>query len=619
MLSEPALGLRHLPGGTSERSQMLLTVSLPLAPRPRRLGGSSWVGISFVAIHIRSGYTCRVLLRYRTIAGGRVLRRGRQRKARCDMNRAADRRTFLKGSALIAVAEVLGVSALTGCSGRSHVAGMLSDTVRFGFLADMQVPDPDIFYEGEGLQVTLSAYEGLVAYQPDSADIGPALADSWTITDDGLTYTFTLRAGVTFHDGTPMTATAIIASYERRSAVNQAPAYLVADVASMSAPDDSTLVIELSHPVEPFLDYLACPWGLKAVSPTAVQAHSVNGDLAQGWLSTHDAGTGPYRITEFVPSSHYTLTAYDGYWGTKPEFTTLRIEIIPDITTQRLLLEQGQLDIITKGLPIAAVEAMKANPALTVVERPTAFKSSIFLNWKKGAFADTAFRQAMRKAVDVPALIGPAYGSTVARSTQFYPAGVLPDGAAPDAPGHDPSDLKALIAKLPENDKQIDLVYDEAGGATDARVTELLQTQLAALGLTATVRAMPTSQVFALHSTPVGQQPHMLVHGSGGDALNADTTLRIFFRTGVAPINWFNYSNTALDAVMDAGKRSLNTAEAERHWVEGAEIVMEQAWVINLCDIEDVIVTDSGIGHIVHTLLGTGMVPVNLLRKVTAR
>ncbi|MEU1208925.1 ABC transporter substrate-binding protein [Nocardia sp. NPDC005825] len=480
----------------------------------------------------------------------------------------------------------------------------------------MQVPDPDIFYEGEGLEVTLNVYEGLVAYRPDSPEIGPALAESWTITDDGRTYTFKLRPGVTYHDGTPMTAATIIASYERRTAINQAPAYLIADVASMSAPDDTTLVIELAYPVEPFLDYLACPWGLKAVSPAAVQANTVNGDRAQGWLSNHDAGTGPYRVTEFVPSSHYTLTAYDGYWGTKPEFTALRIEIIPDITTQRLLLEQGQLDIITKGLPIAAVEAMKTNSTLTVVEHPTAFKSSIFLNWKRGVFADVEFRRAMRSAVNVPALIDPAYGSTAARSTQFYPAGVLPDGAAPDAPDHDVSKLKALIAKLPDGDKQIDLAYDEAGGATDARVAELLQTQLAALGLAATVRALPTSQVFALHSTPVERQPHLLLHGSGGDALNADTTLRIFFRTGVTPVNWFNYSNTALDAVMDAGKRSVSKADAERHWVEGARIVMEQAWVLNLCDINDVIVTNAGIGQIVHILLGPGMVPINLIRRV---
>ncbi|MFD4432249.1 ABC transporter substrate-binding protein, partial [Nocardia sp. NPDC058497] len=247
---------------------------------------------------------------------------------------------------------------------------------------------------------------------------------------------------------------------------------------------------------------------------------------------------------------------------------------------------------------------------------PTAFKSSIFLNWKKGVFSDTEFRQAMRSAVDVPALINPAYGPTASRSTQFYPAGVLREGAAPDAPDHDVSKLKALIAELPDSDKQIDLAYDEAGGATDARVAELLQTQLAALGLAATVRAMPTSQVFALHSAPIGQQPHMLVHGSGGDALNADTTLRIFFRTGVSPINWFNYSNTALDDVMDAGQRSLSKADAEVHWVKGAEIVMNQAWVINLCDIKDFIVTNSGIGQIVHTLLGPGMVPINLLRKV---
>ncbi|MEV2226335.1 twin-arginine translocation signal domain-containing protein [Nocardia vinacea] len=93
------------------------------------------------------------------------------------MSMTADRRTFLKGTALVAATGALGVSPLlSACAGGSRGAQPVGDTLRFGFLADMQVPDPDIFYEGEGLQVTLNVYEGLVAYKPDSAEIGPALA-----------------------------------------------------------------------------------------------------------------------------------------------------------------------------------------------------------------------------------------------------------------------------------------------------------------------------------------------------------------------------------------------------------------------------------------------------------
>ena len=96
----------------------------------------------------------------------------------------------------------------------------------------MQVPDPDIFYELEGNSVTTSVYEGLVRYKPNSTVIEGALATKWVISPDGLTYTFTLRPNVKFHDGTPLNSEAMKFSFERRTKVNSAPAYMLADVTS---------------------------------------------------------------------------------------------------------------------------------------------------------------------------------------------------------------------------------------------------------------------------------------------------------------------------------------------------------------------------------------------------
>ena len=529
-----------------------------------------------------------------------------------------DRRGFLKGGgSLVGALGLFGgaQALLAACGGSASTAsgGDLTDTLVFAFLLDMQVPDPDIFYEGEGLAVTLSAYDSLLRYQDDSPDFEPSLATSWDVSADGLTYTFHLRDGVTFHDGTPCDAAAWIKSFERRTAVNQGPAYMLAHVAGTEAPDPTTFVVRLKQPVQPFLDYLACPWSPKAVSPTAVAQNAAGDDLAQGWLAGHDAGTGPYTIAEFEPGSHYTLEAYPDYWGEAPAFSTVRIEIIPDVSTQRLKLEQGEINLITKGMPIADIEEFEGKDGFTVVKRPVAWKAAIFVNPNKGAFADKAVRQALRLALDRKALLDPTYGDTATLSTQFFPAGMLPDGVAPDDPEHDPSVLEALVAGL--DDTTVDLAYDEQGGATDRRLAELVQTQLQALGLDVTVRGMPTSQTFALFETPEADRPNLLVAISGGDALNADTELRIVFRTDAAPLNWFNFSLPALDAAMDRAQSATTEEAAHEAFAEAARLILDEGWLINLGDQQDVLLMTEGIGGIVHDMAAGRQVRLEKLTK----
>src|SRR5882757_441780 len=131
---------------------------------------------------------------------------------------------------------------LSACSTKSSTTGAGSTpstngTLNLAYLADMSVPDPDVFYDVEGNTVILSVYQGLVDYKPDSTTIEPVLATSWDISPDQTTYTFHLRPGVTFHDGTPFDATAAKASFQRRISVASAPAYMLAQVADMQTPD----------------------------------------------------------------------------------------------------------------------------------------------------------------------------------------------------------------------------------------------------------------------------------------------------------------------------------------------------------------------------------------------
>ncbi len=192
-----------------------------------------------------------------------------------------------------------------------------SHTLNLSFLQDPgQPPDPDVYYAGEGLLLTRNMYQGLLQYKADTPKrvLEPELATSWTISKDGLVYTFQLRHGVTFHDGTPFTSAAIAPDFARRTAVNGGPAYMVSDVASVQTPNPYEAVITLKTPNTAFLDYLASPYGPAMESPTALAANAGT-DNDQTYLQTHDIGTGPYTLTEAKVGVMYQLKAYPAVLG----------------------------------------------------------------------------------------------------------------------------------------------------------------------------------------------------------------------------------------------------------------------------------------------------------------
>ncbi len=174
-----------------------------------------------------------------------------------------------------AAAGLAAVVSLSGCSGsesgNSAASAAPTDKVlHLSFLQDPgQPPDPDIFYAGQGLLLTTNLYEGLLQYKGGTAtpELEPLLATEWTKSPDSKVFTFTLRQGVKFHDGTPFTAAAVKGSFDRRLAVNQGPAYMVTGVDSVVAQDDYHVTITLKSPNSAFLDYLASAYGPRMLSP----------------------------------------------------------------------------------------------------------------------------------------------------------------------------------------------------------------------------------------------------------------------------------------------------------------------------------------------------------------
>jgi len=506
------------------------------------------------------------------------------------------RRSLLKAGG-ITLGSISLMSLLEACgTDNASEDGAGNLTLRMPFLQDMQVPDPDIMYEGEGVQVMDACYDGLVTYKSGTAEIIPQLADSWTVSKDQLTYTFMLKPDVTFHDGTPADAEAWVKSFKRRAGVKQGPAYMVAGIEKAEAKDATTLVVKLKEPNNAWLHYAACPWKMLVTSPTAVAKHEVSGDLAQKWLKTHDAGTGPYVMKEFVPGSHYVMERFDGYWGKQPYFKTIRIQITPEIATQKLQLDQGAFDLVSHGFAIADVLSYRKNKKFSVTTTLGASMMSLYMNPGAGPFSDKSLRQAMMTAIDRASAVETSFKGLTTLQQDFWPENMFPKGLAPFDPKVDLGPLTQKVARLSK--KKIDFAWVSSNGAPAQQMAELIQTQLAPTGLEITIRAMPSAEWFDLCNQPADKRPDLLLATMGGDALHLDTALRIFLRTGAKPLNAFQYGNAKVDKLMDEAITKGTEDATNDIYLKITDIIAAEALWVPLCRIPQNFVTHSDIGGV---------------------
>jgi peptide/nickel transport system substrate-binding protein len=435
----------------------------------------------------------------------------------------------------VAVVVALGLTACTGSSTKEHSKQASSSkdcgTLKMAFNFDMQVPDPDVFYQADGLNITLGAYEGLLRYKPNAQPpvIEPELAQSYEVSSDGLTYTFKLRHGVKFQDGTDFNADAMIASFERRKKVNAGPAYMVSYIKSSEAPDPYTLVLHLAERNNAFLDLLASPYGPKAVSPTAVKAHAVGDDQAQKWLSTHSAGTGPYRIADFT-TGNYDLTRFDGYWGTGDFvpacYEKVNVKIIPDFTTQALQLESGGLDLMIHGIAKNDMARFRSG-GFSIFKTYGTNQVVMHLNTNKGPFTDAAVRAAVPAALDRKSIVDQVWGDGAQVSAHIFPLGGLPEGVGTYTVAHDPSKLQAAVQAGNWGSATVDLAYT-TDDPVNAQLAGLIAAQLTKAGLKTTARGVTQPETFDYPSKPANR-PDALVLPATPDAVHPWAWTSLFY------------------------------------------------------------------------------------------
>jgi peptide/nickel transport system substrate-binding protein len=212
------------------------------------------------------------------------------------LSTAVSRRLVLAGALLGATGLVFGALQ------PSHAAG--KDTLVVSSGSEAVTLDPHVSFDGQSPMLWRASYETLVKYDGSTLNIIPHLAESFEISEDQLTYTFTLRPGVKFTDGTPFDAAAAKFNIERQAQVEQGISYALGGIESIETPDDLTVVVKIGSVNDGFLSAFAGTYAVYMVSPTAVQEHEQDGDLAQGWLRHNMVGTGPYVLTNYTQAQN---------------------------------------------------------------------------------------------------------------------------------------------------------------------------------------------------------------------------------------------------------------------------------------------------------------------------
>jgi peptide/nickel transport system substrate-binding protein len=299
---------------------------------------------------------------------------------------------------------------------------------------DIITLEPAEVFEFSGAEYAANVYDRLVTYPPDDvANLQPNVAESWTVADDGKTWTFKVRDGIKFHSGNPLTAEDAVFSLTRVVKLNLTPSFILDQFGfspdnvdrRIKVVDPHTFTVVLDKPFAPsfFLYCLTATVG-SVVDKKLVMAHAQNGDLGHEWLKTASAGSGPFKLRAWKPNESLIIERNPDYWKGKVGFARVITRHIAEPATQMLLLEKGDIDI-ARNLEADQMAALKGNPDVRLEQVPKGAIYYLGLNQKNPYLARPEVREALKWLVPYREIANTIVkGSAVVHQT-FEPAGFL--------------------------------------------------------------------------------------------------------------------------------------------------------------------------------------------------
>ena len=497
-------------------------------------------------------------------------------------------------------------AALTGCGGGSTEqtpaekdpstpdAAPVANEITVGIAQDLDDSlDPHKTVKAGTREVMFNVFEGLVKPTPDG-DLTPAVAESYTVSEDRLTYTFTLREGVKFHNGDTVTAEDVVYSINRCAAATetgivQVEAFSV--IRSIEAVDERTVTITIAEPSNEFLSYLTV-----AVLPA---------DYDQ--QDTAPIGTGPFKFVSRAAQDSVVLEKFEEYWGAPAYLDKVTLKIIENADSLMMSLQSGAIDLCSH---LTSTQVAQLGDDFNVAEGTMNLVQAMYLNNAEKPFDDVRVRQALCYAVDKQAIIDIAfdgYGSPIGSS--MYPAfGKYFDDSLTNYYTKDVEKAKALLADAgyPNGFEMTITVPSNYKPHMDT--AEVLVQQLAEIGVKATIQPIEweswVSDVYA------GRQFQSTVVGVDASTMTARALLERF--TSTYGKNFINYNNAEYDALFQQVLSSSNDAEQTALYKQMERNLTENAANVYIQDLADLVAVRKG-------LEGVTFYPIYVLDLATIR
>ncbi|NDJ61207.1 MAG: hypothetical protein GYB67_08790 [Chloroflexi bacterium] len=509
------------------------------------------------------------------------------------MLQSTPRRSWRVGHCLLVLSTILMAAACSPAS-QSQQQPTARNRIVYGLTLQPSGFDPHIHASAE-LGIPLrQVYDTLVYRDPQTQVFVPGLATEWAISPDGLTYTFRLRAGITFHDGTPFNAEAVAANLDRimnPDTASQRAAFLLGPYLGYEIVDELTIRLILSSPYSPLLDALSQVY-LGIASPAAL------GQFSNQRYQFNQVGTGPFAFVEYVPGDRLVIRRYEDYaWG--PPFYDLpgllsvdevEFRFFTEPATRATALESGEADIMGELSPIDA-SFLTANSAIQILPVAAPGQPLQFLmNTQRFPTDDLRVRQALIMATNREAIIDAVF-------RRFSPLAwgplsrnmVYAYRELQDLYSFDPAQARTLLeaAGLQDADEngfldlngveiEVNIVAPSWGMIPE--VAQLLQDQWRDAGLRVVIDPVPSLNLL-LEAVASGEYNLVAFYEFGLDPVFLN---RYFISS--APNNWLGYANSALDELLIQATQIVDPNERFVRYAQAQQIIMQDALILPIRD-----------------------------------
>ena len=494
----------------------------------------------------------------------------------------------------LAAVMMMSMAACGGNDSANNAGGAAVEESLLRVAALTDINTMDVAQTTDNYMIPMNIFDRLyeVEVQADgSTEVVASLATDYEVSKDGLTYSFVLREGVQFSNGSALTASDVQYTFERlltAGGVNDDVPLEVkgaealkngeADsLAGFKVEDDTHFSITLNAANAGFLAELTGP-AMSIVDKETMESVDNFGIECEDTI-----GTGPYVVTEWVVNDHYTLEVNENYWGEAPSVKKLIMNIIPDASTQNLMYQNGELDIIDLEFIDSAIvdSTYKTNYADKIVSGSRVGMVYFALNANNEFLSDVNVRKAVQMSVDVDTIISSIYGGDAIAQAGIIPVGVWGANADLARPVYDPAAAKALLADAgyAEGEVTFEMALDSSSNSNIQLVYQMVQQQLKDAGINVTLSTYDESSWLDLRKS--GEMDSFIATWTMDYNDPANIMYTFFGSEAKTKIRSLNYADEAIMARVAAASGITDDAArmAEYQALEEKIVNEDAAWV----------------------------------------